>query len=75
MRMKQKDSLLLKYKIFCSFLIFMFQDPIIHTINWLDEGISKQLRLIDTPGVNDTRGDKQDEENFRKIQEFVESVG
>lgn len=33
------------------------------------------LRIIDTPGVNDTRGASQDEANFGKILDLVRQIG
>ena len=41
----------------------------------MDGETKKLLRLIDTPGVNDTRGDEQDNANFDDILSIIKEIG
>ena len=51
------------------------QEPLIHCIPWKEDGTVKLLRIIDTPGVNDTRGADKDETNFDKIIKLIGKLG
>lgn len=53
----------------------MFQDPLLHALSWDDNSTPKMIRIIDTPGINDTRGQDQDELNFEKILSLIAHVG
>ena len=54
----------------------LVQEPLIHKIVWTTEdGTRKLLQIIDTPGVNDTRGQDQDTINFKSILHLIQRIG
>lgn len=51
------------------------QEPVTYKYTWMDGQHEKILRIIDTPGVNDTRGAAQDDKNFDLILRHVKKMG
>ena len=51
-----------------------FQDPVTHTFKYKSGDSVVTVHLTDTPGMNDTDGDKQDDINITKICAHLETL-
>ncbi|CAD6199113.1 unnamed protein product [Caenorhabditis auriculariae] len=50
------------------------QEPKDYIFEYNDVSMQRCIRIIDTPGIGDTRGIEQDKKNFEKILQFLSTV-
>ncbi|CAD6199156.1 unnamed protein product [Caenorhabditis auriculariae] len=50
------------------------QEPKDYIFEYDQNGTKKEIRIIDTPGIGDTRGIEQDRKNFNKIMQFLSCI-